>query len=408
MNKKVLWLVLFLLVYAAVEGISTFGLNQLSAGIAGGKYTYYPADTLSDNHRSVIERLLAQESNYTVYSPTLGWTIKPGGRTRIFHGKRQGDFQYRANSQGIRAEHDYSITPRDGIIRVATFGDSLTHCDDVPFEDTWQTNMTKISPTLEVINFGVGGFGLDQSFLRYRQDGIEFEPHIVLIGYMSENIRRNVNVFRGFYAPDGQMPLAKPRFLIANGRLALLPNPMSRLSDYRSLLDDPTATLTQMGKNDGIYSVRYRSGALDWSPTIRLAKLSKEKIVRRYIGDGIIDRNMYNTSSDAFRVTTMIFDSFYEESNVNNSIPIIILFPNQVDVRLYLKDGRRRYSPLIDYFETKGYRYVDLLDTLLAGAGKDYDVPDLFVGHYSPMANRIVARELVAYMSKAGFIKLTR
>ena len=45
---------------------------------------------------------------------------------------------------------------------------------------------------IEALNFGVGGFGLDQAYLRYLEDGIQYNSHIVLIGFMSENIYRNV------------------------------------------------------------------------------------------------------------------------------------------------------------------------------------------------------------------------
>jgi len=399
-------MILILIVYGSVEGVSALGLRQLSDGIGGRAFTYYPADTLSENHRSVIARMLTQEPDYTVYSSILGWTIKPDGVSRTFHGKRQGDYQYQANSQGIRSDREYSFVPQEGIRRVATFGDSLTHCDDVANADTWQAFMTESDPALEVINFGVGGFGLDQSYLRYQSEGVPYQPHFVFIGFMSENIRRNVNVFRGFYLPEGQMPLTKPRFDIGPGGLKLLPNPMPRLADYQSLLDSPKTTLESLGRNDDIFAVRYRSGPFDWSPTVRLVKLVKEKLVRRYIGDGIIDGNEYNTSSRAFHVTTGIFDSFYQESIDNNSVPVIVIFPTQSDISTYLKNGTTRYAPLTAYLRSKEYRFVDLMEVLVAGVDDKYGVQDLFVGHYSPMANKIVAKELLEYVSEAEFTRM--
>ena len=52
--------------------------------------------------------------------------------------------------------------------------------------------MESYDSNMEVINFGVGGFGLDQAYLRYLEDGIQYKSHIVMIGFMSENIYRNV------------------------------------------------------------------------------------------------------------------------------------------------------------------------------------------------------------------------
>jgi hypothetical protein len=51
-----------------------------------------------------------------------------------------------------------------------------------------------------------------RAYLRYHQEGKRFRPHVVLIGFMSENIRRAVTVYRPFYQPESRAPLAKPRF----------------------------------------------------------------------------------------------------------------------------------------------------------------------------------------------------
>ena len=45
--------------------------------------------------------------------------------------------------------------------------------------------------------------GWTKSFLRYLKVGTTYNPDIVFIGYMSENIARNVNIFRPFYTGDG-------------------------------------------------------------------------------------------------------------------------------------------------------------------------------------------------------------
>ncbi len=50
-----------------------------------------------------------------------------------------------------------------------------------------RTILNELDTRLEVPNFGVGAYGLDQSFLRYQQDAVDFSPHIVVIGFMSEN-----------------------------------------------------------------------------------------------------------------------------------------------------------------------------------------------------------------------------
>lgn len=113
--------------------------------------------------------------------------------------------------------------------------------------------MESYGPNIEALNFGVGAFGLDQAYLRYLEDGIQYNSHIVLIGFMPDNIYRNVNTYRPFLNSRTRMPLAKPRFVIRDGRLSLVPNPMQTLNDYNMLLSNPRDVLSEIGIHDHYY-----------------------------------------------------------------------------------------------------------------------------------------------------------
>jgi hypothetical protein len=52
------------------------------------------------------------------------------------------------------------------------------------------------------------------------------------------------------------------------------------------------------------------------------------------------------------------------------------------------------YSTLLAYFDSVGYRYIDMIE-----AFDDADVEDLFSGHYTPLANSLVAEYLFDYIS---------
>jgi hypothetical protein len=173
---------------------------------------------------------------------------------------------------------------------------------------------------------------------------------------------------------------------------------MARLSDYEDLLADPKTELRKIGANDDIYKISYESGPLDVLAMVRLFKLVREKFSRRYFGDGIIKNEQYVTNSDAFRVTTGLFDAFYREASERGSLPVIVILPSRKDVEHFRANGLRRYQPLLDYLAGTGYRYVDLLDVLTGALDSGYGYSDLFVGHYSPTANRLVACELVRYV----------
>jgi len=173
---------------------------------------------------------------------------------------------------------------------------------DVKNDQTWQAMMEREVPNLEVLNFGVGAFGLDQAYLRYLEDGQQFQSHIVLIGFMSENIFRNVNTYRPFYFSDTGSPLAKPRFVIKEDKLSLIPNPMKSVQDYKRLLLHSQDVLSEIGIHDFYYQRRYKSSKFDWSPTVRLAKIKIQEFNENSTQEEILisDRYRYSEKSEAF------------------------------------------------------------------------------------------------------------
>ena len=383
MKKYHYFIITVILAYILMELSASFGLYVLN------KYfdsRYEPADVLSAKHSDIIRNLIDQKTNYLSFSPTLGWTIKKHGSSEL----------YQANSYGIRSDKEYAITPPDGIRRVSTFGDSFTHCDDVRNNETWQAIMERDDSNIEVLNFGVGGYGLDQAYLRYLEDGRQHKPHIVLIGFMSENIYRNVNTYRPFYFPKTGVPLTKPRFVIKDGELSLIQNPMKSLDDYKYFLSNAKSILPKIGENDDYYKYKkyYRSNTIDFSPTVKIFKLLINGVNNKLENDKIIINNKYNENSDALNVTKKIFDEFYKSATNNNSLPIIIIFPEKGDVIRYKDKKDKQYSNLLSYFESKGYRYIDLID-----AFNDMNTEDLFKGHYSPLANKLVAQYILDYLN---------
>jgi hypothetical protein len=118
-----------------------------------------------------IEEQIKSKNTYIILDPFLGWTIRPNSYS--------SNKKYHSNSQGIRANKDYKIK-ESGYLRIATFGDSTCHCDGVYNNETWQYFLESYFKNVEIINFGVGGYGTDQAFLRYKYLGRKFKPKLFL------------------------------------------------------------------------------------------------------------------------------------------------------------------------------------------------------------------------------------
>jgi hypothetical protein len=387
------WLFRIAILLVVAEGLSLvclLGLDK-AAGIA---YVPILPDHLSDRGREALQRYLATSDSYVMHDGEMGWTIRPNARTE--------SGLYRSNGQGLRAEREYSDEPADGTIRVVTFGDSFTHCDDVAFDESWQEQLSAQAPHLEAINGGVPGFGPDQALLRWRAIGGRYHPHIAVLAFMSENISRVVNVFRPFYNTGGGIMLSKPRFVAEAGGLRLLANPISTPSDLERLLDGEPALFAAMAAHDYWYDVMPHAGPADFLGMVRLAKTTRYVLGRAFSADSIIDRRgVYRPDTEALRIVHGILDAFRREALRGGVLPILVLLPAVKDVGRTRSHGVRAYEPLLDLLSRDGYPLVvDLYDAFLAG--DDDSRLGAAEGHYTPAANAIVAGQLRALFDRQG------
>ena len=385
MKKTFFYIILSVLVCCFIEAASFASLLILRK-IKDINYQPIFTKKLSRPHKKLLKNLIKQDTNYITYSSKLGWTLKPNGNI---------DDIYISNNDGIRSTKDYSLLPNKNIFRIATFGDSFTHCDNVSNNDTWQFNMNKTSPDLEVLNFGIGGYGLDQAYLRYLNDGVKYNPHVVMICFMSENIFRHVNVFRPFYLHNTSLPLTKPYFHFDNeDKIKLINNPTPNLHDYQLMLQKPEMILPKLGKKDFYYQTRYHDIFLDIFSSVKLTKIFLSSFNEKIIHNGY-----YNINTEAYKITTNIFDLFYKKVIENNSIPLIILMPNEDDLRRYRENKTKVYQPLINYLKSKNYDVIDLLDAF-EKYGQKYRTYKLFISHYSQKANSFIAKYLIEELQK--------
>ncbi len=382
-----LWCGLVFVALVSCEALSAIGLAALSK-LRGLKYDPISEDSLPERPRTAITALVRGETRYLAHSPTLGWTIRPGGAAGL----------YRANGQGLRADRDYASRPAPGVVRIAAFGDSYTHSDDVPNEETWERRLEEMRPAREVLNFGVPGFAPDQAFIRYREDGVRFAPHVVIVGVMPENLYRIVNVFRPFYGTRSELALSKPRFVLRGDALVLRPNPLPALADYERLLRDPASVLPLLGEEDYFFRTKARWSVLDLSSSVCLVKLLHQEMTVAP-EDRVFEGGVYNTESEAFRLACRILDEFHASVVRNGSHLLVVMTPERSDVVRERRGGGRRYEPLLRYLRERGYAWLDLMDAF-SGPQAPTDVDAIARGHYTALGNRLAARAIDDWLQR--------
>lgn len=381
-------LVAIILAVAIMEAAAWLALALLDGQY---KISYRPISTtqLSPRHEKALKRFIQEDIDHTGFSATLGWTIKPN--TSAAQGA------YVSNSARMRSAREYSLSPPVDKVRLATFGDSYTFGVEVRNDQTWQEQLVGLDDRFEILNFGVGGHGLDQAYLRYLHEGIPYSPDIVIAGFMTENINRAINVYRPYYLEQTGIPLTKPRFLLDGEGIRLIENPHRRLADYRQLLERPGSILPALGEHDFYYHARYAEHPIDFLRSVRLGKIV---IYDLLINKTYTRKGHYSEGSEAYRLTLKLFEAFHRSALQNGSLPILLIYPHFSDVVDVKTQRAKKYQPLLTWLKTNGYLHLDIMDSIELFEASN-PVNDFYTrtrGHYSPAGNRFVANQVLEWL----------
>ncbi len=127
------------------------------------------------------------------------WTSDPYRGTALRPGeagwyRQEGASYVRINSDGLRDVEHTKIKPPN-TLRIAILGDSYSEALQVPMEQAfWSVmahdlaNCSRLNGRkVEVINFGVAGYGTAQELLTLRHKVWDYSPDIVVLAFYTEN-----------------------------------------------------------------------------------------------------------------------------------------------------------------------------------------------------------------------------
>jgi len=225
---------------------------------------------------------------------------------------------------------------------ISLYGDSFTYSDEVENQHAWG-NILATLQNCRVNNFGVGGYGTDQAYLRYLGNHRDRSP-IVILGIYSENIRRNVNQYRGFYRPGtGHKFGFKPRFKLVDSQLKLIPLPDIKVDDLEHFSNNPKKYLKyDFYSPDGIFRTRLR-----FPYSITLAK-AFFKMQRR---DNIMPVSRFYSEthpSGSLQLTVAIAKAFKETALSRNQKPIVLFIPSSKAIKKFQKTGHWEHQIFLD------------------------------------------------------------
>ncbi|MBV8771110.1 MAG: SGNH/GDSL hydrolase family protein, partial [Deltaproteobacteria bacterium] len=166
-----------------------------------------------------IRLLGLSKPEFYAYSPTRGWKLRAGASGWQ---TEEGCAFVRVNRWGYRGP-DWSRFKPNGTLRVAVVGDSFIEAQQVSEHETIcsaiQRDLTSVLPLtgrsghqrlnrVEVMNFGVDGYGTAQEFFTVTEDVWKFSPDVVVLAFFPGNDVRNNSVAmegdkcRPFFVPQ--------------------------------------------------------------------------------------------------------------------------------------------------------------------------------------------------------------
>ena len=354
---------------------------------------YFYTTYLARNY-GILFYLPQVTENYATYAarvnPRLGWP----------------------SPQALQQEHDDMLRAAagagpggpEGGFAISAYGDSFTAGFGVEPPQAW-SNVVGNLLGCRIANYGVPGYGSDQSYLRFHENTRD-RARFVLFGQLSENIQRNVNQFRNFLIPSTQCQ-TKPRFILDHqGRLQPVPLPDLTADNYADFIRNPNHYLQHdwfvPGGPSGAQKLHF---PYTWC-ILKAHKFFYDRYVLGY--KSYLQFYLPHHPSGAFPLNVAIIRQFVSEAETRGQHPVVLIFPTDEDFRVY--NGKFVYDPLVQILKKEHIEYVDLGSELLQRLGeKNY--MELFLGgkyhHFNEAGNKLVAQILFDYFKAKNYSPLS-
>ena len=272
-------------------------------------------------------------SSYLVYrDPVVGWPAPSS------YGAGDRD---RTGSRIVPAFPD----PDEHEACISIYGNSFTWSSDVASEHAWGNVLAQWA-NCRVANYGVGGYGTDQAYLRFKNNEMDSAP-IVILGYLSENIMRNITQYRDLVYAHGGLGF-KPRFIFdENGRFTLIRLPTIAASEYIQFVHHPERYLEHdYFAPGGPAGIRRLDFPYVWS----VAMAFRHFIIQTKIKGVPWYADFYQSDhpSQALPIATRILGMFEQEARSRGKQPLIVIYPTVLDLLYYQKEKVWIYQNLID------------------------------------------------------------
>lgn len=306
---------------------------------------------------------------------------------------------WQSNGVGARRRHEVSVDASGP--RMLVFGESFAHASRVRQEHAWTSVLDSLCPEIEVVNFGVDGYSMAQSYLRYRTLGSKLEHDIVLFMFVpSLDLWRDLNTLRSLRGWS-DLPVV-PRFVLDDGSLRLIRSPYRSFAEV--VRENQSGVSRRLGDHLSRYDRFYCSPLYDVPPPllgelmlyrIATAAWCRVKLAR-------LEAELLKPESEAVRLTRAVFAALRLEARENGRRFVLVLLPTRQDLN---KLGRnRRHAETLSELGRLFCSENECMDLTEPLATLPLEQVDRGADgtHYGPVTNRRIAELLASRFDCSG------
>ena len=283
---------------------------------------------------------------------------------------------------------------------IDVYGDSFTygHPNEVY---AWPSQLSSLVKC-RVRNFGVGGYGSDQAFIKFLSKNNH--SNIVFLNHLSENIIRNINQFRNFIYSRTEYAF-KPRYIIHKNKLKLVPIPNIKEKNINDFLEYPNKYLyNEYFLPDGESGIQH----LKFPYILNVVKSLNHWHLKSKIllsPSRLVDFYSPDHKSQGLKITYEILYSFYTKAKSQGLEPVLTIFPTCGDLKYYKKYNKYPYENLIKILKKKELRHIDFGPIFINF--KDNDFEELYIrcsGHFNIQGEKLVSETIYSYIVENNLI----
>ncbi len=354
------------------------------------------------------------------FDEELGWIRKPN--TSHEEKGKDGTVKWTTNEIGARTNPDFdSKKPL-----ISCYGDSFTFCRQVNDDQTWEYFLSE-SLNQNVVNFGVGNHGIDQSLMRIKREFPKNRTKIVILGVVPDTISRILSCWK-HYCEYGNTFAFKPRYKIQDDELVLVKNFIDKKEKFSTYFN----YLKEIQENDYFYNKKFKKEIITFPYSLTVFRNPKRNfriifwITRNFLLKNIgISTKFFDWrpmqiimkinlkwrislfhDESTIKLFQKIISAYIEYAKQENFIPIFTLLPQKDDL-LSMKKSENFVKEFSDQLKnTSDLYYIDVIEKLLDNKYLDdmYSDSNDYGGHFSKKGNEVIAKIIKQFLEEEKII----